>query len=83
MITINAATLTIMILVIIGSIILGFFIGQPVHISGNLCIDTFSSPHKDLYKFEITDPLDDLPKKKVIHLRIVTDKDLSQTIHSL
>lgn len=80
MITIQTGLL---ILIISMSVIFGFFIGQPVHISGNLCIDTFSSPHKDLYKFEITDPLDDLPKKKVIHLRIVTDKDLSQTIHSL
>lgn len=80
MITIQTGLL---ILIISMSVIFGFVIGHIVHISGNLCVDTFSTPNKDFYKFEITDPLNDLPKKKVIHLRIVTDKDLSQTNHTL
>ena len=37
---------------------------------GNLLIDQASDPNKDNYIFEITKPLDQIPKKRSITLRI-------------
>ena len=53
-------------------VIVGYFLGRS-KTSGILMIDT-SDPEKDSYLFEVTCPLDDLPrKKKVVFKRYEKD----------
>lgn len=48
----------------------GFFIGRiTLHTSGKLIVDQ-SDPEKDKWTFEITDSLEDIPKKKHINLKV-------------
>lgn len=45
--------------------------------SGVLLIDQHN-PEKDVYRFEFTESLDKIPKKKIVHLKVDAKADLSQ-----
>ena len=66
-------TLDIFILSILVAIGVGFLIGVPITLrifkAGTLVIDV-SDPDKDRYSFELSTPLDDLPKQTFISLRV-------------
>jgi len=71
-------TLELVAIIAFGIIIfeVGYFVGRRIGFSdGTLQIDTHSGD-RDIYRFDIKIPIDELPKKKHIWIKVDHDADL-------
>lgn len=70
-----------LILMFVLGVIFGFvfkaLLSRHREMSGIMHIDQ-SDPEKDIYALEVTVPMDDLPKKKVLYFKVDTSSRLSQ-----